>query len=539
MKKNFVLLGLIIFIGLILRVVGLNIRPAGFTWDEAALGYNAYSLLRTGRDEYGQLAPVVFKSFGDYKPGLYIYFTVPSVKFLDLNEFSTRLPSALFGTIMIVLIFLLVRYLYPENPSSALLSTLVLSLNPWAIHFSRGAWEANLSLFLTVLGAVLFIRAHKSASRWHYLLAFLFFGLTFWSYQGAKLFTPLIVFSLLLIFRRNLKLTRIITPLLVSALFLLPIIWGFASQSGRLKVFSVFSYTRGGDYVSRLLAQDHTASKDWTYFLFHSELLNQLIGVYQRYLNHFSPRFLFIQGDWTSLRLAEYNQGYFYYPELVTLLMGIIYILRKLNRSTVFLLSWLFLAPVPSAFSRDLVSGVRSLPMLIPLTIFIGIGISRLLNRKFLAGAYVLLVGLFLVLYLDMYYLHNSYYSSREWVSAYKPVIQLIKPYLSEYHHVVMTDKLGQPYIFFLFYLKINPAGYQKQARLIAGPNGDVGQVSGFSQFRFMPVFWPSLRGQKDTIFIGDQYELPDKDTRFAGLLHLGDIKYPDGQPALTAVALK
>ncbi len=111
--KKFLLI-IIILLGFLLRTFRLGNRPTGFTWDEAALGYNAYSLLKTARDEYGQLIPVVFKSFGDYKPGLYIYFTVPVVKFLSLNEFSTRLPSAIFGTLLLAVIFVLSKLLFPK-----------------------------------------------------------------------------------------------------------------------------------------------------------------------------------------------------------------------------------------------------------------------------------------------------------------------------------------------------------------------------------------------------------------------------------------
>jgi len=64
---------LIIFlISLIIRLYQISYPP--LLWDEASLGYNAYSILQTGRDEYGKLLPLIFKSFGDYKPGLYAYF---------------------------------------------------------------------------------------------------------------------------------------------------------------------------------------------------------------------------------------------------------------------------------------------------------------------------------------------------------------------------------------------------------------------------------------------------------------------------------
>ena len=76
--KNWLLIGILV-LAAALRLVNLSSVPPHLTQDEASLGYNAYSILKTGKDEYGQLLPVVFKSFGDYKPGLYIYLTVPTV----------------------------------------------------------------------------------------------------------------------------------------------------------------------------------------------------------------------------------------------------------------------------------------------------------------------------------------------------------------------------------------------------------------------------------------------------------------------------
>jgi 4-amino-4-deoxy-L-arabinose transferase-like glycosyltransferase len=533
MKKYLISLSIITLIGLFLRVYRLADRPLGFTWDEASLGYNAFSLLKTARDEYGQLLPVIFKSFGDYKPGAYIYFTVLPVKLFGLNELATRIPSAVFGTLLIPVLFLLVRYLFPQSKAGALCSSLILALNPWALQFSRGAWEANLNLLFTVIAALLFIRKK-------YFLSAFFFGLTFWTYQGAKLFTPLLVIGLFLIFRPRIPLKKLSLFLLSVFCFLLPVIIGFSSQSGRLKVFSVFSYTRSPKEVQSVLSQDRLTRPDLLFYLFHAEIIDQLRGVYLRYLNHLSPRFLFINGNWTSLRESVYGYGNFHMPEILTLAMGFIFLAVNIkNPSVKFLFLWIALAPLPSALSRDSVSAVRSLPLLIPLIIISGIGLARILNRKILIIPYSLLTIFLFIYYLDLYYIHSPYYSAVEWLYPYKPAIQLIKPKISDYSQVYFTDKLGQPYIFFLFYLHIDPARYQRQARLTLNPNGDVGQNSGFDKYSFRPIFWPQLRGQIDAIFVGDEYELPEKDLQINNLQRLGDINYPSGQIALRAVAIK
>ncbi|MBM3208997.1 4-amino-4-deoxy-L-arabinose transferase, partial [Candidatus Shapirobacteria bacterium] len=56
--KKYWLLIIIVSLAFILRVYKLGEYPVGITWDEPALGYNAYSILKTGRDEYGKLLPI-------------------------------------------------------------------------------------------------------------------------------------------------------------------------------------------------------------------------------------------------------------------------------------------------------------------------------------------------------------------------------------------------------------------------------------------------------------------------------------------------
>src|SRR3990172_9037297 len=111
---SFMLL-LIIVLGAGLRLFWLDKSPPSLNWDEAALGYNAYSLLKTGKDEYGFKLPVTFRSFDDYKPPLYPYVTVPFIALFGLNEYSVRLPSALAGIFSIIAIYLVVSFLFNKT----------------------------------------------------------------------------------------------------------------------------------------------------------------------------------------------------------------------------------------------------------------------------------------------------------------------------------------------------------------------------------------------------------------------------------------
>jgi 4-amino-4-deoxy-L-arabinose transferase-like glycosyltransferase len=528
-KYSLILLFLIFVFSFFLRTFKLGSRPLGFTWDEAALGYNAYSLLKTGRDEFGKILPVVFQSFGDYKPGLYIYSAVPSVALLGLTEFSTRLPSAIFGSLLVIIIYLLSVRLF--NSKVALLAAFLLAINPWAIHFSRGAWEANLSLLLTALGALLFVRRR-------YPLSFLFFGLTFLTYQGAKLFTPLLIITLILIYLRPFSPKKLLLPILIFVVVILPVLVGFTGQSGRLKVFSVFNYTRPAQVVSEIFRQDNTSFPNLTFYFFHSETLDQIRGVVQRYLNHLSPRFLFIEGDWSDLRHSTPFQGYLLIPELITLVLGLNYLIRHSGPGSKLILIWLLLAPLPSALSRDIVSGVRALPEVLPLVIISAVGLSRI-SRKIILAPLLAMLIFFFAYYLDLYYIHSPHYTADAWLYPYKPALLAIQPYLNQFDKVYFTDLLGQPYIFVLFYYRIDPRIYQDQVKFTANTSGDVGEIRQFNQFSFGKVYWPSFRGNRSTIFVGGQYELPEQDLNIPNLERISDIYYPNGTLALRAVGLR
>ena len=148
MKKYF--LAAIIILAAVVRLVGLSSLPSGFTPDEASFGYDAYSLLTTGKDQWGNSYPLVFKSFGDYKLPLYGYLAMPSIAVFGLNEFAVRLPNAVVGTIAVLATYLLVNELTKKR-EIALLAALILSISPWHIPLSRGAFEANLTTALMPL----------------------------------------------------------------------------------------------------------------------------------------------------------------------------------------------------------------------------------------------------------------------------------------------------------------------------------------------------------------------------------------------------
>src|SRR3990170_8801932 len=100
---------LILLLAFVLRFYNLSQNPPGLYWDEVSNGYNAYSVLKTGKDEYGVFLPSVFRSYDDYKPPVYIYSIIPSIVIFGLNEFAVRFPSAAGGVLTVFLVYLITK----------------------------------------------------------------------------------------------------------------------------------------------------------------------------------------------------------------------------------------------------------------------------------------------------------------------------------------------------------------------------------------------------------------------------------------------
>ncbi|MBI3397562.1 glycosyltransferase family 39 protein [Candidatus Woesebacteria bacterium] len=513
---------LILLLSAILRIYKLNTVPPHLTPDEAALGYNAYSILKTGKDEYGKFMPLVFKSFGDYKPGLYVYLTVPFVALIGLNEYSVRLASAMSGIISVYLIYLIVTQLF-KNKKLALISALVSSLTPWLIYLSRGAWEVNVSLTLTLVGIYLFFRSFDNPKLLS--LSGLSFALTLLTYQGAKLSTGIVIILLLLIYFKQIVkypkkvlLLSAFLGIIVSTPIVLSI---FRGQTGRLNVFSVFNYPRPVDYLQNFLSEGNENVGDTSYYVFHSELLNFSRGIMGRWFNHFSGRFLFFEGDWANPRHTAPNQGVLLLSDVFFVALGFGLLIRnQKDRGVAFILLWLILSPLPAILSRDQVHAVRSLNMSVPLIMMTSIGVFNL--YKFLDGLrfgkiFMLVIssvwlGSF-IYFLDAYFIHLPIHNSKLWEYGYKQVVEVVSPIQSNYKQIKIRQSFAQPYIYILFYQKYDPAKYQRQANLVESPYGDVGHVDHLDNICFCAIDWSIDRGERGTLFVSDPMRIPPEDS--------------------------
>ena len=152
-KSTWVLIAIILF-GAFIRLFKLGEIPNGLQQDETSLGYNAYSILKTEKDEHGVFLPQNFQAFGEYKLPGYIYATVPSIFVFGFTPFAIRFPSALAGILSLVSIYVLTKFLFQVKEKEfkytywsdqiPYIVTALVAINPWHIHFSRAALLSSL-----------------------------------------------------------------------------------------------------------------------------------------------------------------------------------------------------------------------------------------------------------------------------------------------------------------------------------------------------------------------------------------------------------
>lgn len=540
-KKNIIFV--ILLLASVLRLWNLGSTPPHLAPDEASLGYNAYSILKTGKDEYGKIMPIIFKSFGDFKPGLYVYLTVPAVAVLGLTEFAVRLPSAAFGILAVFLMYMIGLQFFKDK-KIALVSSFLLAINPWHIHFSRGAWEINVSLTLTLLGIYFFVKAIEKQK--HLFYSAFFFALTLITYQGAKLSTAIVLVVLgIIYFKDVIKFEKktLATAFLIGLLVSLPILLGFfQGKTGRLEVFSVFSYPRPTDYIQQFLDQGEEKIGGLSYYLFHSEGVNFTRGVLGRWFNHFTGRFLFFEGDWQNPRHSAPYTGMFIFTDLLLIISGFIVLVRSRSKESIFIFLWLLLAPLPAALSRDQVHAVRSYNMVIPLVLMSSFGLLFLFNKivkhkKIILGGLAVIYLLNYVYYLDAYFVHLSKHDSKCWEYGYKQIVGTVTPIQSNYETIKVQQSYAQPYIYFLFYQKYSPAKYQAQAKLKESAVGDVGQVERLDNIYFAPIDWSVNRGEKGSLFVADTIRIPVEDSSDPEQFKLiKEINYLNTNPAFRII---
>lgn len=481
---------LILIVAALLRFWDLGKNPPSLNVDEVSNAYNAYSVLKTARDEYGNFLPLTFKSFGDYNLPLSVYTLVPSIWLFGLNEFSVRLPSAIMGTITVLLTYLLTLTLF-NNKKTAFLSSLLLAISPWHLQFSRYDHEANFMVFFTVLALTILLNGFKNFNL--LIISFVSFGLALITYHGAKIWVPIILIVTIYWYRREILKYRakILWLIAIMILFSLPILLNFKNSLIRGQSVGVFGKPQA------------------------------LESFVSGYLAHYNPNFLFVSGDSIG-RHAVSGMGELYVFEAPLIILGLLYLVRRKNKNSKFLLTWLLVAGIPPATATPTPHALRGLSFIPVWSIIAACGLNSFLMSKISQGVkkigivtILFLASYNLVTYLHLYYKHYPKERALDWGDGYKEMINFVDSQKENFSKIAISNYYGHPYIYVLFYTKYDPSIYQSQAK----------DKTKFDKFEFFGESW-----SKDTtgkvLMVRPAWQIPNPAPKYLKFVYAqnGDL---------------
>ncbi len=540
---------IIIILGFFLRFYRVTQIAPSLNWDEASIGYNAYSILKTGRDEWNQVFPVHFKAYGEYKLPAQIYLSIPGIYFFGLNELGIRITPIAYGTFTILVLFFLGRALFESN-LAGLVSAFLLAISPWHIQLTRASFESSLATLFVTLGIWFLVKGFKD-QKW-FAISMLPFALSAFTYNSARIFTPVFLIAVLIIYREKLfKFKKImILSIALFAILLLPLTPYLLSgeRSSRYKLVSItddpgliprINENRGNSKLPQPLPR-----------LIHNKITYTTFYFTRNYLAHFTPQFLFISGAPHKQHHVQ-NMGELYIFQAPFLLIGFLSLFKFKNRFKGVLLSWLFLAFIPVSVTGDSIPNALRTLIAMPfyqLVSAFGFCISLGWIKKWSKFAKAS-AGIFLLITITVsfaYYLYNYYVIypkmySRDWQYGYKQVVEYIGKHKDEYDEIVFSRTYGEPHMFTLFFLNYDPSKYQ------VDPNLDRFETNNWVWvLKFDKYYFPDL-GDKGTQFGDIVKSNPGKKILFIGRAidfprekpRLLSLKFLNGEDAFDIIEIK
>ena len=527
-KKNLVIILIIIFAAS-LRLTMLDVYPFGFTPDEASFGYDAYSILITGKDQWGESFPLVLKSFGDYKPPLYSYLSIPSIAIFGLDKFSIRLTNALFGVAAVFITYLLAGEFGKLSKLSSkrtkklqLVSALLLAVSPWHVMMSRGAFEANLTTFFMPLGIYLFLKALREKRSM--LPSAVIFGLNLFSYHSARFVVPLIVFILVVIFWkkiRKLEFRQLRSGLIVFAGFLMLSFYtlsiGGAQRAKDISILSGAAQAAAGD---RLIALERGVPH-----LIAKSMHNKYVIIAERFIDnysqYFSYNFLFTNGPAEGTYGMMPGEGVTYWFILPFLLFALYYLFRQPKDKPLWIIiSWLLLAPIPASLTTGAGHAAnRAVIMLPALQLFAAYGAVELFGkiRKYLPSrsylwfrsVYVLIIIISVFGFLHKYFVLSPFKTANAMLYGRYEAALASSDYFDVDQEVLVSTSLSEPHIYFAFAQMIDPEVYQKYSSSWDMDSHKVNWVDQLPEYRLGRYTFKRIDWNKDSVIYSNFIGLP------------------------------
>lgn len=473
----------IILLAIFFRVYALDSVPPSSSLDEVSIGYNAFSIIQTGKDEFSNVLPFLLRAYDDWRPGLYVYLVIPFLTFLDVSTVAVRMPSVILSLVSLIATYFITLEIF-KSKAVALLTIFFLSISPWHIYLSRLGHEANLGFCLVVLGMLFFLKGiNTKKTLLFFTISSIFFALSIGSYQSQKITVPAILCLLALVFSKQLikKRKEVCIAVSIGILFLLPTIYTFFSPETliRFKATNALSEENPMYFERAKLLLEAKQTNDILGQVYYNRRFTPFVISANNYLSHFSYEWLTSNSG--NERHKVPNMGLLYKWEIVLFLIGIIVIIKSkiLLQFKLFLAIWLLTAPLSAAITTDAPHAMRAFTSVPIWQMLAGYSLTTIFvylkNKKI---SYIpLLIACIFIVSASMHTLYNQYFITfpKEQSDSFQyplyKAIQYVKKHEKAYEQIVFSNEnaLMQSYMFFLFHTKFDPYIYLREGGTISG----------------------------------------------------------------------
>lgn len=509
LKYKVIFLSFIFISAFVLRFYKLGAIPNGLQQDETSIGYNAYSVLKTGKDEHGVFMPQNFQAFGEYKLPGYIYASVLPVAVFGLNAFSIRFISAISGFLSVIVAFFLTKTLIElitindkKFEFIPYICALLTAINPWSLNFSRAAFEVMLANFFLILGVLLFIKGIEKSKIIFLIISIILLSASMYTYNIARLFTPILILSIFIIFRKKILMLPKLFYVICSVLFFLfitPLITGAINHGGADSTFGTLIFSSAKVQAPLLEFR--------SYFIDLPTFLNKIIFNYWsltlwQYINnivsHFSVSFYFLNGG-TGVESIG-TTGLWYVFEFPLIIWGAITLIKTKSISSRLIFAWIISLILISSLTREPPQSTRTFFLIFPITLFSSIGLINFIYKIYLLKntklKYVILLfsliifSSFIFGYFASYYIRFPIYSSKHWRMGDMEVSEYISKHEKEYNKIIIDKDSGIIYSSILSYLKYPPQYFQSSAIWSTPDSEGFTYPVSFGNFEIREINW-------------------------------------------------
>jgi hypothetical protein len=317
-------------------------------------------------------------------------------------------------------------------------------------------------LFWIILGVYFGIKAKSKPSFLYFVWVPFVVGI--YTFNSSRYIAPLLGFGIFIyIFRIiRLNINKFILGVLFAIFILIPIMPHLLSPQARLRFqeVSIFNDINIIKTANSRIAQDGNT-------IFAKITHNRRYGYARVFLTHFfdnlQPLFLFIKGDGNP-KFSTQNTGQLYIVEAPLLALGIMLLFLNHRKIAYLLIYWLIVAILPAALAKETPHALRienSLPtwqVFIAYALFYVYSIKKLAIFKKTIWITVILLYIFETSYfLHTYFVHYPKQYSGEWQYGYREALRFSDTVSSNYNQIVISDTIGRPYMYTLFYEKYDP----------------------------------------------------------------------------------